>query len=125
MNGSKASDCVCVTADEVLTWALQAFFQAGRDCRPPPGVLWREPGHAGTWSSRGMFLWFLNTRFTERLSARGAGLCIRTPGCATESLGWNDFNAVDDWAFSLPALNDLPPVENRGNNRSHGALRGG
>lgn len=105
----------CVSADEFVSLAVQAYYAAGRSILEDfkaSGEPWIFEGMP--WMDRSGFLWQLHHELTRRLSLVAMRKRLTSPGNGTSELGWYelpehrraDFVPV----FSGQPVNDLHPV---------------
>lgn len=121
MNANVSSPAACrfFTPEDVVRWALAAYYGASRDVEPPPGVPWLDPEFGQSWASPASFGDAVHMRFTNALVA--AAIDARLPcdhGCASATFSWDDSGF-----FSRLQGNDLPPLADSCEHPSHGALR--
>ncbi|MDE2245525.1 MAG: hypothetical protein KGJ91_05115 [Xanthomonadaceae bacterium] len=100
------SQVQCLSAEQALAFALQAYYAAGRgivEDFKASGEPWLdETGQP--WANRGSFLGALHHEFTERLNAHAVKLRLPVLDCASSLLGWEG-----PGVFSRPPVNDLHP----------------
>ena len=112
--GDGSSACQFFTEAQCREWASLAYRHGVEALIPPDGEPWRVEGV--TWSSAALFAWSVHERFSELMSQAAVDAKIpNDSGCASAQLGWDDSGY-----FSRPEVNDLPVIENPGNNRLHG-----
>jgi len=79
----------CVSADQLMSIALQSYYAAGRailEDFKASGEPWLMDG--SPWADRSVFLFHLHHEITHRLSLVAARQRLRSPGSATSELGW-------------------------------------
>ena len=105
----------CVSADEFVCLAVQAYYAAGRTILEDfkaSGEPWIVEGMP--WMDRSGFLWQVHHELTHRLSLVAMRLRLRSPGNGTSSLGWYEPPEERGAGFvpilPAPQVNDLHPV---------------
>jgi hypothetical protein len=105
----------CLSADAFLTFALKAYYAAGRriledfKASGEPWLLDGEP-----WASRSTFLEALHSEITHQLSLVAARQRLRATGSCSAVLNWyeppEDRGAGFVPVFSGPQVNNLHPA---------------
>ncbi|HET6545325.1 MAG TPA: hypothetical protein VFG55_01110 [Rhodanobacteraceae bacterium] len=122
MNCDSPAACRIFDAEDVMRWALAAYYGASRAIEPPEGEPWLIEGCP--YSSAASFVNEVHSRFTQALNS--AALAARIPcdhGCANTPLGWDD-SGFPESLFSGPKLNGLPAPENRADNQAERGFQG-
>lgn len=130
MKSDQVAACRFFSAEDVCRWALSAYYGASRALVPPNGEAFIAEGCA--WSSAACFAFDVHRRLTESMVA--AAIDAKIPcnhWSESASCSWDDSGFPGSHAdyvvahFAGLELNDLPPLDNPGNNRSDGGLRHG
>ncbi|MDE2055567.1 MAG: hypothetical protein KGI62_12895 [Xanthomonadaceae bacterium] len=111
-------------AEQVLAWALQAYYAACRQIEPPPGRSFVDPD-GETWASKGDFLQAFHSALTARLNlAAFSHGDVSVSGSSSEQLGWPDNADADGKVsfFEYLSKSGLPLPENRGHNATAGEI---
>jgi len=82
--------CRFFTPEDVVRWALAAYYGASRDIEPPAGEPWIDP-ESGSWATPAAFGRAVHARFTNALVAASIDAHIPCDhGCASEEYSWDD-----------------------------------
>jgi hypothetical protein len=97
--------CQWFHAEDVIRWALGAYYRAAASIEPPQGEPWECAGVA--WSSPGNFAEAFHAELTERINREAEKARILPCDGSGGALGWGHFAAVQD--HKMPPCSDDAP----------------